>query len=101
MMDYSKFFEYGGVTEGPYVWDLRADKFGQVYLIATKKNIFFDEGEIITISLHRSTANKGDDWISTYNKDKLVRFLNYFDTEDFHKYCYDLWKEKTILKTYG
>ena len=96
-MDYSKFFTYGGVTEGPYVWDLRADKFGQLFLITTKKNIFFDEGDIVVIDLHKSTANKGDGWISTTSKEKLIKFINYFDTEDFHKYCHNLWKEKTNL----
>ena len=95
-MDYNKFFTYGWVTEGPYVWDLKADKLGELILIPTEKNPFFDEGEEIRINFHKNLPIN-DNFIRTSAVPAIRDFVKYFSTDDFHEWCYNLWKEKTDI----
>lgn len=86
-MDYSKFFEYHSCCVDFFSY--RIDKIGDVTLMATKKNIFFKEGEYVTISLYNNHVHG-----RMFNTIHVGDFMTYFSTgNDFLEYLFDLWNE--------
>ena len=86
-MDYSKFFTF----QRCYIdfFSNRSDKLGTVTLVATKKNIFFKEGERVNIGLYKNYQHGRMLGIASVRD-----FMTYFDTgDDFLEFLFDLWEE--------
>jgi hypothetical protein len=95
-MDYNKFFTFQRCF-----FDLlsdRSDKVGVVTLVATKKNIFFKEGERVNIGLYKNYQHGRMLGIAPVRD-----FITYFDTgDDFLEFLFDLWeKNKPLMCTYA
>ena len=87
-MDYNKFFTYHRCSID--FFSTRSDKVGEITLISTKKNIFFKEGEYVTISLYRNDRHG-----SFFGTDNHIRgFITYFQAgSDFKEFLFNLWEE--------
>lgn len=86
-MDYSKFFTYHDSKIDLY--GMRSDKIGDVTVIATKKNIFYQEGEKVTIPLYVNYQHG-----RMFGCHPVNDFMNYFGTEnDFLDFLFDMWNE--------
>lgn len=86
-MDYNKFFTYHRCSID--FFSTRSDKVGEVTLISTKKNIFFKEGEYVTISLYRNHRHG-----KMFGMQPVHDFVTYFDTgNDFLDFLFDLWEK--------
>lgn len=86
-MDYNKFFTYHRCSVD--FFSTRSDKVGEVTLISTKKNIFFKEGEYVTISLYRNHRHG-----RMFETRPVHDFVTYFHTgNDFLDYLFDLWEK--------
>ena len=86
-MDYSKFFKYYKCD-----YDLlseRSDKVGVVTLVATKKNIFYREGEMVNIGIYENYQHG-----RMFNVPPVREFITYFDVgSDFLDFLFDMWNE--------
>jgi hypothetical protein len=95
-MDYSKFFTF----QRCYVdfGSNRSDKVGTVTLVATKKNIFYKEGERVNIGLYNNCRHGR---MSDY--EPVRDFMDYFGAgNDFLEFLFDLWeKNKPTVMRYG
>ena len=93
-MDYSKFFTF----QRCYIDVLsnRSDKVGTVTLIATKKNIFYKEGERVNIGLYDNCIHGR---MSDYGP--VRDFMDYFGAgNDFLEFLFDLWEKNkpTVMR---
>ena len=86
-MDFNKFFRF----QRCYVdfGSARSDKIGVVTLVATKKNIFFKEGERVNIGLYDSYGHG-----RMFGGAPVHDFITYFNTgDDFLEFLFDKWEE--------
>jgi hypothetical protein len=86
-MDFNKFFTF----QRCYVdfGSARSDKIGVVTLVATKKNIFFKEGERVNIGLYDSYGHG-----RMFGGAPVHDFITYFNTgDDFLEFLFDKWEE--------
>ena len=93
-MDYSKFFKYYKCDND--LWSERSDKVGVVTLVATKKNIFFKEGERVNIGIYDSYGHGRMLGIAPVRD-----FVTYFNTgDDFLDFLFDLWEKNkpTVMR---
>ena len=93
-MDYSKFFKYYKCDYD--LWSERSDKVGVVTLVATKKNIFFKEGQRVNIGLYKSYGHGRMLGIAPVRD-----FVTYFNTgDDFLDFLFDLWEKNkpTVMR---
>ena len=82
-MDYSKFFTYHDCNTDLH--DMRSDKIGNVTVVATKKNIFFNEGDKVTIPLYENKRGR------MFGGRPVHDFITYFGTgNDFTKFLFDM-----------
>jgi hypothetical protein len=95
-MDYSKFFKYYKCDYD--LWSNRSDKLGTVTLVATKKNIFFKEGEKVNIGLYNNCIHGR---MSDY--EPVRDFMDYFGAgNDFLEFLFNKWEEnKPTVMRYG
>ena len=94
-MDYNKFFTFQRCF-----LDLlsdRSDKVGVVTLVATKKNIFFKEGERVNIGLYKNYQHGRMLGIAPVRD-----FMDYFAVgPEFLDFLFDLWeKNKPMVMRY-
>ena len=91
-MDYSKFFTYHDCKIDLH--DMRSDKIGDVTVVATKKNIFFKEGEMVTIPLYQNHIHG-----RMFGVAPVRDFMNYFGVEnDFLDFLFDMWNEHVPME---
>jgi hypothetical protein len=94
-MDFNKFF----IFQRCYVdfGSARSDKIGVVTLVATKKNIFFKEGERVNIGLYDSYGHG-----RMFGGAPVHDFITYFNTgDDFLEFLFDKWeKNKATVMRY-
>ena len=93
-MDYNKFFTF----QRCYIdfESSRSDKVGTVRLIATKKNLFFNEGDRISIGLYKNYKHG-----RMFDVGHLGDFMKYFATgNDFLDFLFDKWEENkpTVMR---
>jgi hypothetical protein len=92
-MDYSKFFKYYKCDYD--LWSERSDKVGVVTLVATKKNLFYREGEMVSIGIFKNHAHG-----RMFSVSPVRDFMDYFGAgNDFIDFLFDLW-EKNKPSTY-
>ena len=93
-MDYSKFFTFQRCYADFY--SDRTDKVGTLTLVATKKNIFYKEGDRVNIGIY---DNYQHGRMSDY--EPVRDFMDYLGAgEDFLDFLFDLW-EKHYLTDVG
>lgn len=94
-MDYNKFFTFQRCYADFY--SNRSDKLGTVTLVATKKNIFFKEGERVNIGLYNNCRHGR---MSDYAP--VRDFMDYLGAgNDFLDFLFDLWeKNKPMVMRY-
>lgn len=86
-MDYNRFFTYHDCKIDLH--DMRSDKIGDVTVVATKKNIFFKEGDKVTISLYENYR-----WGRMFGIEPVRDFVTYFETgNEFLDFLFDMWNE--------
>jgi hypothetical protein len=86
-MDYNKFFTFQRCYLD--VLSNRSDKLGTVTLVATKKNIFYKEGEKVNIGLYKNCIHGR---MSDYGP--VRDFMDYFGAgNDFLEFLFDLWEK--------
>jgi hypothetical protein len=92
-MDYNKFFTYHDFKIDLH--DMRSDKIGDLTIVATKKNIFFKEGDKVTIPLYQNFRGR------TFGSRPVHDFINYFGVgNDFLGFLFDMWeKNKPLMCT--
>jgi hypothetical protein len=93
-MDYSKFFKYYKCDYD--LWSERSDKVGVVTLVATKKNIFYREGDRVNIGLYKNYKHG-----RMFDVGHLGDFMKYFATgNDFLDFLFDLWEKNkpTVMR---
>jgi hypothetical protein len=93
-MDYNKFFTF----EKCYMDILseRSDKVGVVTLVATKKNIFYREGEMVNIGIYENYQHG-----RMFNVPPVREFVTYFDVgSDFLDFLFDKWEKNkpTVMR---
>jgi len=93
-MDYNKFFTF----QRCYIdfGSARSDKVGVVTLVATKKNIFFKEGERVNIGIYDSYGHGRMLGVAPVRD-----FVTYFNTgDDFLDFLFDLWEKNkpTVMR---
>ncbi len=93
-MDYNKFFTF----QRCYVdfGSARSDKIGVVTLVATKKNIFYKEGERVNIGIYDSYGHG-----RMYGGAPVHDFITYFNVgDDFMDFLFDLWEKNkpTVMR---
>ena len=92
-MDYNKFFTFQRCYMD--ILSDRSDKVGTVTLVATKKNIFYKEGDRVNIGLYDSCGHG-----RMFGIVPVRDFVTYFNTgDDFLDFLFDLW-EKNKPSTY-
>jgi hypothetical protein len=94
-MDFNKFFTYDRCDI-----DLsgnRSDKVGVVTLVATKKNIFYNEGDKVDIELFENYKHG-----RMIGVPPVCEFITYFDVgSDFLEFLFDIWeKNKPLICRY-
>ena len=94
-MNFNKFFTYHKCAFD--FWSERSDKVGVVTLVATKKNIFYREGEMVSIGLYENYQHG-----RMFNVTPVRDFIAYFDmNSDFLDFLFDLWeKNKATVMRY-
>ncbi len=93
-MDYNKFFTFQRCYADFY--SNRSDKLGTVTLVATKKNIFYKEGEKVNIGLYNNCIHGR---MSDYGP--VRDFMDYFGAgNDFLDFLFDKWEENkpTVMR---
>jgi hypothetical protein len=93
-VDYSKFFKYYKCDYD--LWSERSDKVGVVTLVATKKNIFYREGDRVNIGLYKNYKHG-----RMFDVGHLGDFMKYFATgNDFLDFLFDLWEKNkpTVMR---
>jgi len=93
-MDYNKFFTF----QRCYIvfFSDRADKVGTVTLVATKKNIFYKEGDRVNIGLFQNYKHG-----RMFSVPPVRDFITFFDTgNDFLDFLFDKWEENkpTVMR---
>jgi hypothetical protein len=89
-MDFNKFFTYHKCDID--VLSDRTDKVGVITLIATKKNIFYEEGEKVEIGIYE---NHQHGRMCSYPPVRV--FIDYFDMKsDFLDFLFDLWEKNKL-----
>ena len=93
-MDYNKFFTF----QRCYIdfFSDRSDKVGTVTLVATKKNIFYKEGERVNIGLYNNCVHG-----RMFSVPPVRDFITFFDTgDDFLDFLFDKWEENkpTVMR---
>jgi len=94
-MDFNKFFTFQRCYADFY--SDRSDKVGTVTLVATKKNIFYKEGDRVNIGLFQNYKHG-----RMFSVPPVRDFITFFDTgNDFLDFLFDKWEEnKTMLMRY-
>ena len=93
-MDYNKFFRFQRCYMD--ILSDRSDKVGTVTLVATKKNIFYKEGDRVNIGLYDSYGHG-----RMFGIVPVRDFVTYFNTgEDFLDFLFDLWEKNkpTVMR---
>ena len=91
-MDYNRFFTYHDCKIDLH--DMRSDKIGDVTVVATKKNIFFKEGEKVTVPLYQNHIHG-----RMFGVAPVRDFMNYFGVEnDFLDFLFDMWNEHVPME---
>ena len=91
-MDYNRFFTYHDCKIDLH--DMRSDKIGDVTIVATKKNIFFKEGEKVTVPLYQNHIHG-----RMFGVAPVRDFMNYFGVEnDFLDFLFDMWNEHVPME---
>ena len=73
---------------------MRSDKIGDVTIVATKKNIFFKEGEKVTVPLYQNHIHG-----RMFGVAPVRDFMNYFGVEnDFLDFLFDMWNEHVPME---
>jgi hypothetical protein len=93
-MDFNKFFRFERCYTDFY--SDRSDKVGTVTLVATKKNIFYDEGDRVNIGIYNSYQ-----YGRMYSVPPVRDFITYFGAEEeFLDFLFDLWEKNkpTVMK---
>ena len=86
-MDYNRFFTYHDCKID--LNDARSDKIGDVTVVATRKNIFFKEGDKVTIPLYQNHIHG-----RMFGVGPVHDFVTYFETgNDFLDFLFDMWNE--------
>jgi hypothetical protein len=93
-MDFNKFFTFQRCYTD--FASNRSDKVGTITLIATKKNIFYKEGERVNIGLYNNCKHgRMCEYASVYD------FLDYFAVgPEFLEFLFDKWEENkpTVMR---
>ena len=91
-MDYNRFFTYHDCKIDLH--DMRSDKIGDVTVVATRKNIFFKEGDKVTIPLYQNHIHG-----RMFGVAPVRDFMNYFGVEnDFLDFLFDMWNEHVPME---
>ena len=86
-MDYNKFFTFQRCYMD--ILSDRSDKLGTITLIATKKNIFYKEGERVSIGIYNNHLHG-----RMFSVPPVRDFITFFDTgNDFLDFLFDKWEE--------
>jgi hypothetical protein len=91
-MNYNRFFTYHDCKIDLH--DMRSDKIGDVTVVATKKNIFFKEGDKVTVPLYQNHIHG-----RMFGVAPVRDFMNYFGAEnDFLDFLFDMWNEHVPME---
>jgi hypothetical protein len=93
-MDFNKFFTFQRCYADFY--SDRSDKLGVVTLVATKKNIFYKEGEKVDIGIYNNHLHG-----RMFSVPPVRDFITFFDTgNDFLEFLFDIWENNkpTVMR---